>query len=578
PEARVGICLERGAWMVAAVLAVLKAGGACVPLDPAYPPGRLAFMAADAGLAAVVTQASLGDAVAAAVPRACVDAQADEIAQNPATDPGVRVDAGNLAYVLFTSGSTGRPKGVMLPHGALANLAAWHGADPVLAEPRRTLQFASLSFDVSFQEIVATLAQGGALVLVDEEVRRDPAALVRFIARHGVERIFVPFVALQALAEAAGEPGAPALALREVVTAGEQLAATPQLRALAASAPGCRVVNHYGPTETHVATAHTLGPDPSAWPALPPIGRPVANTRVYVLGAALAPAPIGVPGELYIGGAQVARGYLARPALTAERFVPDPFGAEPGARLYRTGDRARWRPGGELEYLGRADQQVKIRGFRVEPGEVEAALRGHAGVRDCVVAAREDVPGHRRLVAYVVGATDTDELRAQLGAALPEHMVPSAIVALERLPLTPSGKVDRRALPAPGLPAQDRYVAPRTRVEEVLADIWSQVLGVERVGVHDTFFDLGGHSLLATRIVSRVRATFGIELPLRAMFQSPTVAGLAERHFGGLAGPAGEPRARVEASPNRLLAVIDELSEEELDRLLTSEPELRIDR
>ncbi|HET7234051.1 MAG TPA: amino acid adenylation domain-containing protein, partial [Longimicrobium sp.] len=546
PESRVGICLERGPRLVMAVLAVLKAGGACVPLDPGYPAQRLALMAADAGVAVLLAEAATRGAVpAGGAP--VVDVDDAGIERHPAGNPGVRVDGGNLAYVLFTSGSTGRPKGVMLPHAALANLAAWHQADPVLAEPRRTLQFASLSFDVSFQEIAVTLAGGGALVLVSDEVRRDPAELARFIARHGVERIFVPFVALQALAEAAAEGGV-RLGLREVVTAGEQLVATPQLRALVEAAPGCRVVNHYGPTETHVATAHTLDVEPSAWPALPPIGRPVASTRVYVLEAGLAPAPIGVPGELYVGGAQLARGYLDRPAQTAERFVPDPFGGEPGARLYRTGDRARWRAGGTLEYLGRADQQVKIRGFRVEPGEVEAALRQHPGVRDCAVAAREDVPGHRRLVAYVVaGGVDADELREQLRRTLPEHMVPSAVVALERLPLTPSGKVDRRALPAPEPHAEHRYVVPRTPVEEVLAGIWAGVLRVGRVGVHDSFFELGGHSLLATRLLSRVRVALGVELPLRALFEAPTVAGLAARVEAGRGGdePAAAPLVPV---------------------------------
>ncbi|HST61162.1 MAG TPA: condensation domain-containing protein, partial [Longimicrobium sp.] len=430
---------------------------------------------------------------------------------------------------LYTSGSTGLPKGVMMSHAALSNLVGWHQDDAVLEGPRRTLQFASLSFDVSFQEIAVTLASGGELVLVDDELRRDPVQLAHFLARHGVERVFLPFVALQSLAEAVAETRV-SLLLREVVTAGEQLVSTPQLSALMGGAAGRRLINHYGPTETHVATAHGLSADPTGWSPLPPIGRPVAGTRVYVLDGALRPLPVGVPGELYVAGAQVARGYLGRPALTARRFIPDPFAAEPGGRLYATGDRARWRAGGELEYLGRIDQQVKVRGFRVEPGEVEAALRGRAEVRDCAVVAREDASGRNRLVAYVVGEVDAAELRAHLRQRLPEHMVPGAFVPLDRLPLTPSGKLDRRALPAPELAsAEDRYVAPRTPVEEVLAGIWAEVLRLERVGVEESFFELGGHSLLATRVVSRVRAVFGVELPLRALFEGPTVGELAVR-------------------------------------------------
>ncbi|HYH80907.1 MAG TPA: amino acid adenylation domain-containing protein, partial [Longimicrobium sp.] len=529
PDVRVGICLRRGPEMIVSVVAVLKAGGACVPLDPDYPTERLSFMVADAAAPVLLTQASLRDRLPALpdVRVLSVDGGAPDEGrvENLVAGP----DPGNLAYVLYTSGSTGTPKGVMMSHAALSNLVAWHRDDAVLAGPRRTLQFASLSFDVSFQEIAVTLASGGELVLVDDELRRDTVQLVHLLARHGVERLFLPFVALQSLAEAVQETRI-SLSLREVVTAGEQLVSTPQLSALMGGAAGPRLINHYGPTETHVATAHGLSADPAGWSPLPPIGRPVASTRVYVLDGALRPLPVGVPGELYVGGAQVARGYLGRPALTARRFIPDPFAAEPGGRLYATGDRARWRADGELEYLGRIDQQVKVRGFRVEPGEVEAALRRRAEVRDCAVVAREDASGQKRLVAYVVGEANADELRAHLRRRLPEHMVPGAFVTLDRLPLTPSGKLDRRALPAPDLAsAEERYVAPRTPVEEVLAGIWAEVLRLERVGVEENFFELGGHSLLATRVVSRVRAVFSVELPLRALFEGPTVAELAVR-------------------------------------------------
>ncbi|HEX2188234.1 MAG TPA: phosphopantetheine-binding protein, partial [Longimicrobiaceae bacterium] len=305
-----------------------------------------------------------------------------------------------------------------------------------------------------------------------------------------------------------------------------------------------------------------------------PIGRAIPDLRLYVLDPARRPVPIGVPGELYVGGAGVARGYLNRPELTAQRFVENPFGE---GRLYRTGDRVRWLADGTLEYLGRLDEQVKIRGFRIELGEIEARLAEHPGVREAVVLAREDVPGDRRLVAYVVGEVEADALRAHVRQGLPEYMVPSAFVVLDRLPLTANGKVDRRALPAPELAsAEERYVAPRTPTEEVLAGIWAEVLGIERVGVEESFFDLGGHSLLATRVVSRVRELFSVELPLRALFEGPTVAEmarvLAEGGAGALAGPVPVPAPGPEASPHHLLAVIDELSEEELDRLLGAQP------
>jgi hypothetical protein len=346
-----------------------------------------------------------------------------------------------------------------------------------------------------------------------------------------------------------------ALVLREVITAGEQLVATPQIAALLDGIPGCRLRNHYGPTETHVATAHSLAERSAEWGLLPPIGRPVPNMRVYVLDRSLRPVAIGVGGELYIGGAQVARGYLGRPRLTAERFIPSPFGPEPGARIYATGDRARWRSDGELEYLGRADQQVKIRGFRVEPGEIETALRAVEGVRDCAVVAREDVPGDRRLVAYVVGQARPDELRAHLRRGLPEHMVPGAFVPLDRLPLTPSGKLDRRALPAPDLaPAEESYVAPRAGVEEALAEIWADVLRVERVGRDHGFFQLGGHSLLLLRLQARIREQMGRQVSVVDLFRFPTVASLAEHLDAEPAAAPAPRRGSARAARRRALA------------------------
>ncbi len=437
----------------------------------------------------------------------------------------------HLSYVIYTSGSTGRPKGVALPHRTLANLIAWQiGASA--APAGRTLQFASPSFDVSVQEVFATWAAGATLVLVPEEVRSDAEALLLCLREARVERLFLPFVALQQLAEAAvGEDKG--LSLREVVTAGEQLQITSEVRALFSRLPGCVLRNQYGPSETHVVTEASLWPGAvEEWPALPPIGRPIVATAVHLLDPRGAPVPVGVPGEVHLGGAGLARGYLGRPELTAERFVPDLWGR--GARLYRTGDLARRSSDGEIEFLGRIDHQVKIRGFRVELGEIEAALATHPAVREAVVVARGQGAA-KRLVACVLPAEGVQELReplrAHLRERLPDYMVPAAFVSVERFPLTPSGKVDRRHLALSGPEPQETTgadAAPRTPVEEVLAGIFAEVLGLSFVGARDGFFDLGGHSLLATRVISRVRTAFGVELPLRALFESPTVEGLAQ--------------------------------------------------
>jgi amino acid adenylation domain-containing protein len=568
PDARVGLCLERGPELMVGVLGILKAGGAYVPLDPAYPAERLAYMLEDSAARVLLTQASLAErlpAGGATVVR--LDADAAEIERESGERLRVPAGPGNLAYVIYTSGSTGRPKGVAMPHRPLVNLLAWQAASGRAPAGAVTLQYTSISFDVSFQEIFATWCAGGTLVLVSEEVRTDSSQLARLLEAEGVERLFLPFVALQHLAEASVELGIAPASLVEVITAGEQLRVTEPIRRWFAAMPGCVLVNQYGPSETHVVSARVLEGESASWPLLPSIGAPVANTRLYVVDQQMEPAPVGVPGELLLGGDAVARGYLERPGLTAERFVPDPFSTEGGARLYRTGDRARWLASGEVEYLGRTDEQVKVRGFRIEPGEIEAVLSDHAAVREAVVVVREDAPGDRRLVAYVVAgepaAVTPAELRAHLKRRLPEYMVPSAVVVLEALPLTPSGKVARRALPAPDLASpEEAYVAPRTPTEEVLAGIWAEVLRLERVGVHDSFFELGGHSLLATRVVSRVRVEFSVELPLRALFETPTVAGLA---------PQVERLVLAQVEEQELADALDRLeglSEDEVMKLL----------
>jgi amino acid adenylation domain-containing protein len=537
PEVRVGTCLERSPEMVVAVLGTLKAGGAYVPLGPGLPPTRLAGILEDAQPAVVLTEArweglftGAGRAVVSRERLREVFAGAGDAAPTPRAAPE------NLAYVLYTSGSTGVPKGVAMPHGPLVNLIAWQRRHSALPDQAKTLQFVPLTFDVSCQEIFATLAAGGVLVLTSEDERRDPHALLRLLAREEVARVFLGPTALQELASAAEALGLVPSSLREVVTAGEVLQVTRPLVRLFQSLRNCSLVNQYGPTECHVVSAFTLSGSPEDWPPLPPIGRPIANAKLYVLDDRLQPVPVGVMGELYIGGASLARGYLNQPGLTAERFVPDPFG-EPGARLYRTGDRCRWRADGNLEFLGRLDHQIKLRGFRVELGEVEGVLGQHPGVAQAVAVLREDRPGDRRLVAYALprdpqAPPDPTDLRAFLRERLPDYMVPSAFVLLPALPLTPSGKVDRKALPAPSQkgPAPDQAVtAPRSAVEAALVAIWNEVLDVERVGVHDNFFDLGGHSLLGTQVIARISTVLGVKLPLRFLFEAPTIAALAER-------------------------------------------------
>ncbi|HEV3050189.1 MAG TPA: amino acid adenylation domain-containing protein, partial [Longimicrobium sp.] len=513
PEVRVGICLERSLEMVVAILAVLKAGGAYVPLDPGYPAERLAFTLADAGVPLVLVQESVRATLPAVdgVEIISLDGAAAEIAPESAENPESGAGPDSLAYVIYTSGSTGAPKGALIEHRNVARLFAatdaWFGFGP---GDVWTL-FHSYAFDFSVWELWGALLYGGRLVVVPFDVSRDPDAFHALVQREGVTVLNQTPSAFRQFMRVDAERGGD-LGLRVVVFGGEALepaSLREWVERRGVDAP--RLVNMYGITETTVhVTWRPLGREEVFGESGSPIGRAIPDLRLYVLDPARRPVPIGVPGELYVGGAGVARGYLNRPELTAERFVDDPFA--PG-RLYRTGDRVRWLADGTLEYLGRLDEQVKIRGFRIELGEIEVRLAEHPEVREAVVVAREDVPGEKRLVGYVVGAVEVDALRAHMRQSLPEYMVPGAFVVLDRLPLTANGKVDRKALPAPELAsAEDRYVAPRTQVEEVLAGIWAEVLRLERVGVEESFIDLGGHSLLATRVVSRVRAVFGIEL------------------------------------------------------------------
>ncbi|WP_392535131.1 amino acid adenylation domain-containing protein [Nostoc sp. C117] len=530
----VGICVERSLEMVVGLLGILKAGGAYVPLDPNYPQERLAFMLEDAQVSVLLTQHSLLDRLPQhQASQVFLDTDWQLISQSSQDNLISGVQATNLAYVIYTSGSTGKPKGVALSQLALCNLILWQLQNNTISTGAKTLQFAPISFDVSFQEMFSTWFSGGRLFLITEELRRDTSALLGFLQEKAVERLFVPFVALQQLAEVAVGGELVNSHLREIITAGEQLQITPTISQWLSKLNDCTLHNHYGPSESHVIITFTLNNSVETWPLLPPIGRPIANTQIYILDQYLQPVPVGVAGELHIGGVSLAQGYLNRPELTQERFISNPFSTNGHSRLYKTGDLARYLPDGNIEYLGRIDNQVKVRGFRIELGEVEAVLSQHGDVEGCCIIAREDTPGDKRLVAYVVAhqnSTPTiSELRQFLKAKLPDYMVPSAFVMLESMPLTPSGKVDRRALPAPDLHSSnsDKYIAPRNQVELELTQIWSRILKVDKVGVKDNFFDLGGHSLLTPYLMAQIKKQFGKNIAIASLYQNPTIEQLA---------------------------------------------------
>ena len=531
PEVLVAICMERCLEMVVGILGILKAGGAYVPLDPAYPMERLAFLLEDTHAPVLLTQRHLAERMPAhGVQLVCLDSGWDAIAPMSEQNPVSTVTTRNAAYVIYTSGSTGQPKGVTVEHGGLSNAVHWITETLELSAVDRCLLKTPITFDAAGRELFPTLLTGGRLVIAEAHGHRDCRYLAQMICETQISIFHCVPSLLRLLIE---EPVfGDALALRAVMCGGEALA--PQVVMGFQHRSKAKLFNVYGPTETTIDSTYWLCEGDIDRAAIP-IGRPIPNARTYIVDNSLRLLPIGVAGELHIGGAGVARGYLNRPDLTAEKFIPDPFSAEPGARLYKTGDLARYLPDGKIEFLGRADHQVKMRGFRIELGEVEAVLGQHPAVRAAVVVAREDVPGEKRLVAYVVARPQSPpsshDLRGFLKERLPEHMVPAVFVRLDTLPLMSSGKVDRRALPPPDRtrPELERtFVAPRTPTEGLIAAIWIQILGVERVGIHDNFFDLGGHSLLATQVVSRVRDTFQVEIPLRLMFEAPTVAGLAE--------------------------------------------------
>ncbi|WP_445246414.1 amino acid adenylation domain-containing protein, partial [Microcoleus sp. OTE_8_concoct_300] len=528
PDVLVGICVERSLEMVIGLLGILKAGGAYVPLDPHYPSERLTFMLEDSQAPVLLTQQH----IVVRLPRSrthvvYLDVDSEAIALQGQSNPTTNVTGNNLAYAIYTSGSTGKPKGVQILHSALVNFLTSMRRCPGLTDQDTLLSVTTLSFDIAALELFLPLSVGARLVILSRSVATDGTQLLERLNNCGAT-VMQATPATWRLLLAVGWSGSHQM---KILCGGEALSRELANQLLE---KGASLWNLYGPTETTIwSTIYKVDNTDGTVD----LGRPIANTQIYLLDEHLQPVPVGVPGELYIGGAGLARGYLNRPELTAQKFIVNPWSQDPNARLYKTGDLARYQSDGNIEYLGRMDHQVKMRGFRIELGEIEAVLSQHPVVQQSVAIVREDIPGNQQLVAYLIthkeqAPPNASELRNFLKQQLPEYMAPSAFVTLDSLPLTPNGKIDRRALPAPDTSrpfGEKGYVAPQTPVEEMLARIWAQVLAVKEVSIHDNFFDLGGHSLLATQLISRVRDTFNVEFPLRGLFDSPTVASLSER-------------------------------------------------
>jgi amino acid adenylation domain-containing protein len=525
PEVVVGVCMERSVEMVVGVLGVLKAGGVYLPLDPESPLERLSYMLEDAGVRVILTQGILEDRLPVYMGRTVyLDEEWERIDEERESEPESGVGAENLAYVIYTSGSTGQPKGVGVSNRGLINLIYWHQQEFDVSDADHATQLAGISFDASIWEVWPYLTAGANLHIVEEAKRGDVQELIKWMVAEGITIGFLP----TPLAELAlSERWPEATSLRMMLTGGDKL------RSAAQTAPPFKLINNYGPTEyTVVATSIRLE---DSCKEAPPIGRGIANTHVYLLDERLEPVPVGVRGELYISGAGLARGYLGKPELTAETFIPHFFSCESNGRLYRTGDIGRYLPDGNIDFVGRVDHQVKLRGYRIELGEIEAVLNEHPSVRQSVVIAREDERGSARLYGYVVGEGETmvAELKTQVRERLPRYMVPESIQVLEEMPLTVNGKIDRKRLPilegGADRAVEQEYLASRTPVEEILVGIYEEVLRLDRVGIRDNFFEVGGHSLLAASVLSRVRSTFGVEIGVRNIFEEPTVEGLAGR-------------------------------------------------
>jgi len=568
PEVAVGLCLPRGADLIVSLLGVLKAGGAYLPLDPEYPLERLSFMLEDAGVPVLLTTRELLDALPAYQGQViCLDEEADVIAAEDASTPENLTVSDNLAYVIYTSGSTGRPKGAAITHRGVVRLA--RGGFAEMGPGEVFLQLAPISFDASTFEVWGSLLNGARLV-VASSARPTPAELGELIRREGVTTMWLTAGFFHLMVDERAEE---LRGLRQLLAGGDVLS-PPHVEKFKREVGGCRLINGYGPTEATTFTCcYEVGEEATEWWTVP-IGYPIGSTEVYILDRELELVPEGVWGELYIGGAGLARGYVNRPALTGERFVPHPFGAEGGERLYRSGDVVRWMRNGVVEFKGRADGQVKVRGYRIEVGEVEQVISRHPVVQDVIVLAREEREGEgKQLFAYVVAGDSQGvtpkELRAYVKERLPEYMVPAAFMLLDRFPLTPNGKVDAQALPSPGAtngePGQT-YEAPRNPVEETIALIWSELLHVERIGVNDNFFELGGHSIFVIQLLSRLNKTFGLDLPLRVIYDQATLAELA------LAVIEKQAEQADDAELRKLLAELEDISDDEAQKMLAADP------
>ncbi len=552
PEVKVGLCVERSLEMIIGLVGVMKAGGAYLPIDPGNPEERIRYMLSDSGAKVVLVQGRFKERVGEICANIVeLEQSAEEVQEGSGKNLEVEVSGENLAYVIYTSGSTGIPKGVEIEHGGVANLIAWHQRIYNVNPTDRATQVAGTAFDACVWELWPYLTAGASIHIANDEIYSSPSSLSRWLAEERISLCFLPtplaevMINQQSLSE---------LALRALLVGGDRLHQAPQEH------QSFSLVNHYGPTENTVVTTYALVEAGTETQEAPPIGQPIANTEVYLLDEWLNPIPIGVAGELYIGGVGLARGYQGRAELTGEKFLPNPFSQEGGARMYRSGDLTRYRSDGNLEYLDRINQQVKIRGYRIELGEIEAVLNEHPSVEQVIVVAREDEEGERRLVGYVVGRQQisSQELREYLRERLPDYMVPGAILQLEAMPLTANGKVDRGALPKPEMSGAGReYEGARTAVEEIVSGIWAEVLRVDRVGIRDNFFELGGHSLLATQVVSRVRKVFGVEVSLRSLFTDATVAAMAsevEQQQRSGVGAAAEAITRVARDEELLLS------------------------
>jgi amino acid adenylation domain-containing protein len=553
PNVPVGLCVERSFDLVVGLLGILKAGGAYVPLDPSYPPDRLAFMIHDTQAPVLVTQDHLTSRLSTEDTQPiCLDSDAAILAQQPDSNPTVSASVENLAYVIYTSGSTGRPKGVQITHDGLLNLVFWHQRAFGVTSSDKATQLTSPAFDATGWELWPYLTCGASVYLLDEEQRVDPLLCHDFLLDHQITMTFLP----TALAESVMVLEWPSqTALRFLLTGADTLHHYPSPRLPFA------LINNYGPTEATVVTTAGRVPPITHAERPPSIGYPIDNMQIYILDEHLRQVPLGTPGELYLGGVGLAKGYLNRPELNAEKFIPHPWSDKPGERLYRTGDLARFLADGQVDFVGRVDHQIKIRGYRIEPDEIISVLNGHPAVQTSMVLAREETPGDKHLVAYVVlnqgMSASTNALQEWLAERLPDYMIPVVFVYMDTLPVTANGKVDRAALPTPDasntLQREDMRATPRTPVEERLAEIVVPLLGLEQIGVDDNFFLLGGSSLMGTQVIMQVTDSFGVDLSLRTLFEVPTIRQLA-----------------VEIE-QRILARLESMSEEEALRLLAQE-------